>query len=265
MKLPLQIPRLGALVLLALLGDALASAQTVTTVGLWRMGDDDSGAVASASVNTTLTASVGSNLSFNGTGGTYSSSTFDASSGFAVNLAGTGNYVTGNNLGLGSRSVIEAWVNLSTMTTGWVALVGNGGGQGVGILVIADHNKIYGAEAGVGQFAGTSITTGTWHHVAVVVDETHTGSFYFDGSLVSGDNNTVNTSYASSFSIGGDDSGTGRINGIVDDVRAFTYTGTFSPSMLSYSAVPEPSTYAALFGVAVLVLALWRRRARHMA
>ncbi len=45
-----------------------------------------------------------------------------------------------------------------------------------------------------------------------------------------------------------------------------THTDSFGPSMLtSVSAIPEPSTYAALAGLGALGLALWRRRKAHAA
>ena len=64
-------------------------------------------------------------------------------------------------------------------------------------------------------------------------------------------------------SIGGNNSGDELFTGSIDQARIFTFTsGTFNTGMLSYSAVPEPSTYAAILGLLALGLAAWRRRAQ---
>jgi hypothetical protein len=53
-----------------------------------------------------------------------------------------------------------------------------------------------------------------------------------------------------------------RFSGSIDEVRLFTWTGSFDTTMLNYpaSAIPEPATTTALAGAAVLCLAAWRRR-----
>ncbi len=97
--------------------------------------------------------------------------------------------------------------------------------------------------------------------MAVVVGDANDASFYFNGNLVTG-SATVG-SFANHFSLGGDPTGDGRFSGKLDDVRVFTFApGTFVPAMLSYTVVPEPSTYAALAGVLALGAVMLRRLRR---
>lgn len=258
--------RTAAFCLFSLLATA-AFAQT--TVGSWTMGDNDAGAVSGASVNSTLTAATGSDLTLAGSGLTYTSAIEPQSSGsLAVNFTGAGDYTVGSNLGLSTNFAMEAWVNFSSLATPqWVMLVGDGAGlsigsgPGVGILLNPGTSMVTGAIAGAGPFASSPvITTGTWYHVALVVDSTGTAQFYFNGNLVTGASAT--SGFAGNFSIGGDEGGAGLLTGTVDDAKVFTFApGTFTPSMLNYSAVPEPSTWAAFAGLSVFGLAFWRRAA----
>lgn len=248
--------------LVALSLSVLTATQAQTTVGAWSMGDDDIGATNGAAVDGTLTASVGQDLSLIGSGLTYTNNIAPQSSGtLAVNFDGNGRYGVSSNLGLSTNFAMETWVNFSDVSASqWLMLVGNGGSSGTGLLFDQGTGEVKIALSGVNLFAGTPVlSTNTWYHIAMVVDDNGTASMYFNGSLVSG---TVNVgSFASNFSLGGDEGGNALLMGTLDDAKVITFAaGTFNASMLDYAAVPEPATYAALAGLLALGVAAWRRR-----
>ena len=107
----------------------------------------------------------------------------------------------------------------------------------------------------------TTLTTGTWYHAALV-SSGGTITYYLNGvSEISRAANFINPT-SGALSIGGNNSGDELFTGTIDQAQIFTFTsGTFNTAMLSYSAVPEPSTYAAALGLFALGLAAWRRRA----
>jgi hypothetical protein len=229
---------------------------------LWQMGEDDAGVANGNPVNANLTAIIGSDLTLNGSGLTYTTAKADDSEGFyAVNFTGSGNYTTASNFGLTTNFGMETWVNFSSLaTTQWVMLLGNGASNGAGILLSGGLLKA--AKSGDNIYGVTpALSTDTWYHVALVVDENASTSLYLDGNLISGSTFTLGT-IASHFGLGGSEDGSARLTGTLDEARIFSFaTGTFTTAMLNYPvAVPEPSTYAILTGLAVMGIAAWRWR-----
>lgn len=249
------------LTLLTVLLLSFSAASAQTTIGLWRMGENDPGAVANTTVAATLTAATGTNLTLAGSTLHYRNMTPGAASSLAVEFGGSGNYATGSNFGLTGDFAVEAWVKLGDVSTAqWVTLLGNGGNNGIGLFVSGGFIGF--GLAGTGMVASTTATTSSYVHVALVSQGTDV-TFYHNGTQV-GTASSLPT-LGANFSVGGDENGAGRLqaNGLVDHVRMFTFSnGTFNSSMFSYpaSAIPEPSTYAALAGVAALGLAVWCRR-----
>lgn len=246
------------LVLLAL-GASIASAQT--TVGLWRMGEDDPGAANGGTANTTLTAAVGTNLTYSLGSPTYSSHAPTSGTTLSMAMNDGVSFSTASNFGLTDNFALEVWAEVPDTVTQWIALLGNGASNGLGLFVSSGSVGV--ARSGTGLISSVTAPTSTWMHLALVVDQ-GSAYFYYNGALQSG--STTAPTFGGNFSIGGDENGLGAMSsgGYVDQVRLFTFSpGAFSTSMLSYpsvSAVPEPSTYAALAGVASLGLVAWRRR-----
>jgi hypothetical protein len=251
------------LLVVGLVGAITGSAQTTTH--LFRAGENDSGAGNGLALAATTIDAVGStNLSLVGSGSaTYTSSTTVSGSSLAFSFSGGNSYAgaVDNSLTTSASFAIELWFK-ATSLSGTQALLynGNTGGNGVGIFL--NGNKLTALAGGRFFVAGpTALTTDTWYHAALV-SSGGTITYFLDGaSEISRAANFINPT-SGALSLGGNNSGNELFTGTIDQAKIFTFTsGTFNTSMLSYSAVPEPSTYAAILGLFALGLAAWRRRA----
>jgi hypothetical protein len=109
-------------------------------------------------------------------------------------------------------------------------------------------------------FSTSSVNTGNWIHVAATWDTSGTMNLYLNGALEASygvasaaPRNTFNQFFI------GQDLGGGTYTGSLDEIRI--YDSALSGGQISaLAAIPEPSTYALLAGVAVLGLAVIRHR-----
>lgn len=256
-----MIPRF--LVLLSF-GAAIAAAQTLTHQ--WAFGEDAPGAadfdlVAGADDrvgNMTLTP-----------GGTvrYLADTPGTASSLSAAFYGSSANFTGNAdtaLGPASSFIIEGWFTFDgtpSATTNILFYNGNPSSSGIGLYVTGNTLQLL--AGGRADVTVGTVNINQWNYVALV---------YANGTASTYVNSGTTPSYAGSRSFG-EYSGAdpfekfyvgGGFDGAVDELRISSFTGSFNTSMLSYaaiSAVPEPSTYAALAGFAALGLVVWRRRA----
>jgi len=93
-------------------------------------------------------------------------------------------------------------------------------------------NKLTGQHGGAYCTGTTSITTGTWHHIAMARDTANTVRIFLDGQLEAVTTSTANVTNGDSLTIGGDgDLGTNSMKGYIDEVRISStprYTANFS-------------------------------------
>jgi hypothetical protein len=254
--------------LLRLLVVGLAAAITgsaQTTTHLFRAGENDSGAGNGLALAATTVDAVGStNLSLVGTGSaTYTSNTTVSGSSLAFAFTGGNSYAgaVDTSLTTSASFAMELWFKATSLST-TQALFYNGdtGGNGVGLFL--DGSNLVAMAGNRFMVAGeTTLTTGTWYHAALVSSGGTITYFLNGASELSRAANFFDPTSGALY-IGGNTSGDELFNGTIDHARIFTFTsGTFNTGMLSYSAVPEPSTYAAILGLLALGLAAWRRRA----
>lgn len=266
MTTPRLFSRLASIAALATLLAATLHAQT--TLVLYRGGEADSGAANGVALIDPAFDSSGNNwdTAANGSGGTYTSSTTVSGSTLAYNF-NDGSYLQGaelTSLTDTTSFAMELWFQAPTLSGGSQMLFMNGssGGSGIGLYLLNDNLQVI--RGGIVTTTITTLTDNSWHYVALVYDGT-SSSFdaYFDSSkLITGVagnfNNPTTGLYLGSSNFGD------TFSGSIDEARIFTFAnGTFTTSMLSnaaLSSVPEPSTYAALAGLAALGLAVWRRR-----
>jgi hypothetical protein len=108
--------------------------------------------------------------------------------------------------------------------------------------------------AGTYTFSGSaSLAPSTTYYLKISADTSAAGSFYQLSST---------TSFSETASLAGWSIQDGIYNWNQDSNSWSLYTGAVAQFSVQASAIPEPSTYAALAGAAMLGLAIWRRRQR---
>jgi hypothetical protein len=241
-------------------------AQTVTNNLYFHLGEADLGAAAGDTITSTVESIIDYETS--NTGVVYTSDTPGAISSLAASFGGNG-YIDGPNILLSPDSsfALEAWIKPASIvdTTAAVFYNGKTGGSGIGLYQF--DNK-FGVLAGGKwlQTATATLNADEWTNIAAVWDF-GTLTLYQNGANVgtftSGDFGNVPLS-SSFLTIGAgyNDSVVNQFSGSIDEVRLFTWTGSFDTTMLNYpaSAIPEPATTTVLAGAGVLCLAAWRRR-----
>ncbi len=257
---------IGALVFLAIVvGGGISARAAVTTLALYRLGEDDAGAVSGNTGNATTTDAVGFFDLDRGGDPTYSSNTPGPGSTLSMAFDGTGDvYSRGEPVTTAiDKWGIEAWVFVTTLDTGGenriIAFNGDPDSNGWGL--IQQDNLILGL-FGSGNGAGSVITeVDRWYHVAWVHDGV--ARWYFNGVTTIG-SDAVFVAPTDPFLIGGNIAGSGYFEGNIDHVRVFSFEdSTFDPQTDLSLGIPEPSTVIlAAIGLVGLAAFGWRRRNR---
>lgn len=275
MKNPSPKPRLtaaGCATLAAVLLTALAPAsiRAQTYVHVYRLGENDPGAVAGGYASSSTMDAGTSPVSLTA-GGTpqYTSNTPGPASTLALHFSG-GQSLSGSFPSIANDNFgIEAWVRPADVT-GDKLHIAEIGTAFTGMALFVTNGTTFGAYvAGLGSVDLNVLTANQWSHVGLVRN---------NGTLkayVNGQESTygpITTTYnlitsTATFSIGANTSLGALFQGDIDNVRIFTFeTGAFNTSMFAYpaSAIPEPSTYAGLAGLAALGLVALRRRRNYL-
>lgn len=275
---PMKTYQLIPVVLLTLVLNAHAQ---VTVIGRWRLGENDPGATASAATigATVNLAQATYSLTKEGTV-FYSADTPSSSltplgqSTLSMSFTGAGTYNGyyraisgwGGDLPAHTTNVaVEAWIKPANLTLDdRVILTLGRDNSGFAILQNGSDLEVRYGTSMVARIVSSGLSLTEWTHVAFVRGTT-TGTLYVNGTAVGYTTATIPAfdAITTYFGVGEQPSAPGGQNfvGLIDEVRYFTFTeGSFNTSMLNYAAVPEPSTYAAVGGLAALLLAGWRRR-----
>jgi hypothetical protein len=244
---------------LALLGPKMAQAQTA----LVNLDFENSGdRFAQTGTAATTFATGKGNVTFGSGIGGGTAAVFDGSS----SLRASGNPVTngltvafwmnttssygGGSNWYGGAGLVDG--ELPSDTADWgLSLLGNKVAFGIGA---SDYTLI----------STTSVNTGAWIFVAGTWDTSGVMKLYVNGTLEANYTtaSTANRRTDNQFFIG-QDVGGGTYTGSLDQIRIYGVAlNAGQISALHASAIPEPSTYAALLGAAALGLACYRRRRR---
>lgn len=161
----------------------------------------------------------------------------------------------------GAYSIVSR--HRAATVAGWIFSVGASAGYGADSKVWLNASGPSGATS---PTSSTSVNDGSWYHV-VGIKTGANNYLYVNGVLEAVTGTDSVGSVPVSFLVGGEHNSSGTATafytGQVDDLQV--YTGALSASDISFlftnpgSAIPEPSTYAALAGLAALGWALTQR------
>jgi hypothetical protein len=159
---------------------------------------------------------------------------------------GTGDYLTFGanqaNLGLGTGDfTFEFWFNAATIPSTEIDFFESQTSNSLRILKRASSGGLsfdpYGGTATL-IMADASITTNTWHHIAVS-RTSGTTSAYYDGTRVV--NQADSTNYATptaNYGVGGRASGANYLNGYISNMRLIKGTGLYSGTTITVPTGP---------------------------
>jgi Concanavalin A-like lectin/glucanases superfamily/PEP-CTERM motif len=163
---------------------------------------------------------------------------------------------------------LEVWVNLSIASGTKLFLLNGDGSDGMGIGILngywtgllgglawLDGSYLDGARNGTNWVAAT---TGVWTHLAIV-NTGGTTTFYLNGAAIDYANADPFYNTDPLLHLGANIT-EGSLDGQLDNARVFEINGTFNAATHLNLAIPEPSTYAALAGLAALGVVIIRRR-----
>ena len=178
--------------------------------------------------------------------------------------------------GLTNDFSVMAWINIPStagVSNHSTVIFGSevGGGWGVGFQGQeqgATQGQPYFVSYGIASYdlgagsPGSVVPTNTWVNLAITKSSTAGVTFYLNGvavGTVAGATGSANPAAANNWYIGNGADLQRWFVGNIDEVRI--YDGVLSQAQIqSISAVPEPSAYAVLAGLAALGIVMVRRR-----
>lgn len=226
---------LRVLLLLAISLVAVRAGAAVTTLDWYRMGETENGTPGAFANSTpdsvggnTLTlvgapfysADVGA-TAFAGTGSQRSLDFFPGNTG----VFGQATLLTTSNFCVG----LEVWAKAYN-TGGTEFVVYNGTPSANGFGIVRAGNQWRAQFGGVGLFGSAPVVVDRWTHLAIL-QFSGVSTFYVDGIAV-GQAQSVSTAATGAFSVAGalPFASTGMFDGLVDEVRLFTFApGQFQP------------------------------------
>ena len=257
--------------LATLLGAAAQASFIPTVQGYWRLGEDDPGATAPNTVNTTTVDHQG-NLNLTRQNGTssinYSTDAAPKSplpSTLSVNF-NVNPYYSANSVVSSATDNFgyEIWIKPASGQNGDRNIFGD---QSIALIVNANEFRgIYQGHTVFDPIPNTSVSSyyGTWVDLALVRDN-GTLKFFLNGTQLALNNSgpeltqTPNTPSQPTYISQANGTSVQRL----DEARIFTFTGAFDPSYLYFNqtdAIPEPSTILLFSLGAGLVYRRLRRR-----
>lgn len=190
------------------------------------------------------------------TGGSYAFSGAPGGGLFAWNVSGG---TVGQSTNWGIELLFKNPGSTSGTTSSVIFSVGNPTSNGLSIVYNPVTNRIQGQVNGQQTFGSAEYNAGAWNS-AVIVNNGTTTTLWLNSVVASALNlnpTASDTNWHAFVNSGGSVSYTGQ----ADNIRVFTFTGTYTAANIS--AIPEPSTYAAWLGLGALGWAAWRRRKGH--
>lgn len=236
-----------------------------------------SGFITGATGTGAALSPIGTNPTVDASGRFGAASSFAGANGLDTSTFGNGATTLGNSFSVSvwlKTSDVTALANSYLFQTG---VVGGGAQNAVLFGYVSGKTELYGSSQGlsgstdprsVSGITLSSALNNTWFNVVYTYDGT-TLTGYLNGAQVFSTARDFSFTAAGGLSVGGARDGNGAFPGSLDDfglwsgvLSAAQVTSLQSTPALGISAIPEPSTYAAIIGGVALGLAAWRRRAR---
>jgi hypothetical protein len=245
----IALPSLAAMLLFACVAQA-----GVITVGYYRLGEADPGAVAGDPTGATTEDSSGLGNTVNLVGPPSYSSDVAASaaactgSTLSVNFTGAYGYRLGALTTATDNFGIEGWFKVSDLDTTY-ALCSNGSeGSPNGCELYVYQGHIIGNYAGICPLdSGVAPTANEWFYVAFVRDNGVAKMYINNTTAITPTNDTATPITPADLSCLGTSGSVYGLSGLADEVRYFTFEpGAFNANTDLLISVPEPSTIALL-------------------
>lgn len=250
---------LVGLLLFAVLPSLLLAQATVTTFSAYTFENTSSSATfySDSSDNghgfTNYTGFGTTSTNLAPAGGSYAFSGAPSGGLFAWNVSGG---TVGQSTNWGIELLFKNPGSTSGSTPAVIFSVGNPDSNGLAIVYNPATNRIQGQVNGQQTFGSAEYNAGAWNS-AVIVNNGTTTTLWLNSIVASALNlnpTASNSNWHAFVNSGGGVSYTGQ----ADNIRVFTFTGTYTAANIS--AIPEPSTFAALLGLGTLGWVAWRRR-----
>lgn len=253
---------LVGLLLFAVLSSLLLAQATVTTFSTYTFENPSSGTTfygdtsgnGHGFTNNTGFGTATTNLA--PTGGSYAFSGAPSGGLFAWGISGG---TVGQSTNWGIELLFKNPGSTSGTTASVIFSVGDPSSNGLSIVYNPATNRIQGQVNGQQTFGSAEYNAGTWNS-AVIVNNGTTTTLWLN-SIVASALNLNPTASSSNWHAFVNSGGGVSYTGQADNIRVFTFTGTYTAANIS--AIPEPSTYAALLGLGALGWVAWRRRNGH--
>lgn len=187
------------------------------------------------------------------TGGSYAFSGAPSGGLFAWGINGG---TVGQSTNWGIELLFKNPGSTSGTTSSVIFSVGDPSSNGLSIVYNPVTNRIQGQVNGQQTFGSAEYNAGAWNS-AVIVNNGTTTTLWLNSVVASALNlnpTASDNNWHAFVNSGGSVSYTGQ----ADNIRVFTFTGTYTAANIS--AIPEPSTYAALLGLGALGWVARRRR-----
>ena len=218
-------------------GTMVSASGSFVTIGFpildnYPMGESDPGAVAGATMNAITLDTTGTNSLASSNAPTYScdvaqSAALTANSRLSASFNGVNQFLESPLLTTNFNNLcLELWVKPNVVPVSGVAVVAFNGNPAInGLGLVLNGNRWQVLLGGLDFFGAAPAAAGVWTHLALVGDQA--GCHFYVNGTNAGNYLGFPVTPAGAFAIGGNPGGGNNFNGLVDQVRLFSFPNGF--------------------------------------